>query len=130
VGKGFWESLMTFYASSPEQVKETRTIDRQLFFRFGAAVKKTEAAKWKATLKGLGIRTRVENDDSVGTGLQGLAALFGDNFVLWCNVNDFRKAMRNYNLTFISLVHSFSGILLASPHDYRLPTKPQKRSKK
>ena len=120
---------MTFYASSPEQVKETRTIDHQLFFRFGAAVKKTEAVRWKTTLKGLGVRTRVENDDSVGTGLQGLAALFGDNFVLWCNVKDFKKALRDYKLTFRSLVAEFSGIMSSGSGNYRLPGQPQ-RSKR
>jgi len=121
---------MTFYASSPEQVKETRTIDNQLFFRFGAAVKKPEAVRWKTSLKGLGIRTRVEKDDFVGSGYRGLAALFGDNFILWCNIKDFKRALRLYKLTFRSLVAEFAGILLLTKKNYRLPGQPQKRSKK
>jgi hypothetical protein len=96
--------------------RRTKTIDKQVFFYLGEADNPGDMRSWTMILRSLSIRTRVFKYGSSG---MCWTPLFGPDYEIWCNLKDFRKALKKNNTSFRGFLLEFGAKIYSG--SVRLP---------
>ena len=102
---------------SPKTRRKTKIIDKQVFFLLGDSEGPKDIEDWKMILKSLGIRTRTVKFGRCGV---SWSPVFGPDYEIWCNLKDFRKALKKNNTSFRGFLLEFGAKIYSG--SIRLPT--------